>query len=143
VTAIANITIRKTQDFFTILSLNEQIFSESESIDVSNNIFGWIARDGANKKSIGFCTATNIGSGILYLSRSGLLSGYRGRGLQRRFVRIRERFARQNKFQTVITYVHPENHSSFVTLIKMGYEIYDPEYDYVGDEFIYLRKNVK
>ena len=135
------ISVRKTKDLYSILALNEILFPEDE-LNVGDNIFGWIAYGGENREQVGFCTCTDLGHNLLFLSRAGLIRSYRGRNIQKRFIRVRENFGRKNGFKKVITYVHKFNYSSLANLIKSGYFIYTPEWNYAGDGFIYLIKDL-
>lgn len=136
---MSEFSIRKTYDFFSIVALNQEIFP-GDLLDVSTNVHGWIVRCGDDRKPIGFCTCTDIGHRILFLSRAGLLPNYFGYGLHKRLINIRLRYAKVNGFKTVITYVKKDNYASFANLIKCGFLIYTPEYDYAGKDFIYLIK---
>lgn len=131
--------IKKTNDIFLILAMNNTIFP-GDDLDVRQGLYCWIANCNTSGKPIGFCTLTDIGHKIGFLSRAGVIRDYRGHNLQRRFIRIRERFAKKLGLEKVITYVHNKNYSSLANLIKCGYIIYEPEYDYAGKEFIYLMK---
>ena len=132
--------IRQTDNLFDIVNLNELIFP-GELIDVSRNIRGWIAYD-ENRKPIGFCTCTDIGYGLLFLSRCGVLPHHRRNGLHKRLLTVREQHARKEDYKMVITYVHKDNTSSWVNFVKRGYEVYEPEYDYAGKDFLYFRKKL-
>jgi len=136
-----NLSIRQTHNLDEILILNALIFPEDE-LDVSINTSHWVARDKHSGKPVGFCSVSDIGQGVLFLSRSGLLREYRGRNTQRKFIAIRERYARRHGFECIITYTLKDNYQSFSSLIKKGYELYDPEYDYVGGDVFYFRKKL-
>ncbi len=129
--------IRQTKDFHTISKLNDQIF-QGELLDVSRNIYGWLAHIRDDIQPIGFCTATDLGERILFLSRCGVRKNYRGLHLQRRFIQTRLRFAKKKGFKKVITYVQKKNYPSLCNLIKCGFLLYEPEYQYAGDDFLYL-----
>lgn len=134
-----SIKINKTTNFKNILNLNQKIFEDNQ-LNVTGGLHGWIAVDLFTNQQIGFCTITNLGHGIFFLSRAGLLPSYYKRGIHKRFIRLREKFARKNKAKKIITYVYKENYQSLINLIKLNYYIYEPEWDYAGDEFIYLIK---
>lgn len=137
----SDVSVRKTDDLFSILFLNNLILPGDE-LDVSGRVHGWIATDCENGKQVGFCTSSYCGSGIMFLSRSGLVSTHRGRNLQRRFITVRERHAIKLGCNSIITYVHKTNYRSLSNLIKCNYLIYTPEYDYAGAEFVYLIKYI-
>lgn len=133
------LVIQKTSDFLTILQLNEEIFP-GEDLEVSKRVSAWIARDRNTGKLVGFCTSTDYGGGIFFLSRAGVLPEYQGNGIQRRLITVRELHARRSGVKKLITYVARHNYKSLANLIKSGFLIYDPEYAYVGEKFIYLIK---
>lgn len=137
----SDIYIRKTNKLEDVLILNALIFPEDD-LDVGTKSYHWIARDKCAGEPIGFCSVSDFGEGILFLSRSGLLRKYRGRGIQRRFIKLRERFASRNDFEKIITYTLKDNYSSMASLIKSGYKVYNPEYNYVGDNVIYFIKEL-
>jgi len=131
--------LRKTNKLDDILILNAIIFPEDD-LDVSKKTFHWIAKEGS--MPIGFCSAKDIGYRILYLTRAGVLKEHRGNGIQKRFIKARERFAKRNNFKKIITYTLKDNYQSIASLIKSGYLLYKPEYDYAGPEFVYLIKEL-
>ena len=124
-----------------VLILNSLIFPEDD-LDVGPNSVHWTARDLCNKEPVGFCSVSDFGHGILFLSRAGLLREYRGRGIQRKFIRVRESFAKRNGYEVIITYTYKDNYQSMASLIKNGYKVYEPEYDYAGPDFIYFMKEI-
>lgn len=96
----------------------------------------------SNGNYCGFCMATDIGHNMVFLSRAGVLKRYRGKGLHKRMIRIREAFAKRNGFKILITYTTKDNYSSFSHLIKEGYKIYEPEYAYAGPNVFYFIKEI-
>ena len=78
--------------------LHEQIFGKHESKMHNPKAEGywWVAYDVEDGKPVGFC-------GLIdgrwprtgYLNRAGVIVAARGHGLQRRFIRVREAFARK------------------------------------------------
>ena len=96
----------------------------------------WIMYDGP--KPIGFAgvykSAQWAGTG--YLCRAGVLYEYRGKGLQKRLIRVREKKARQLGFSHLVTDTY-ENPPSANNLIKCGYKTYLPRTPWGGDGVIY------
>jgi GNAT superfamily N-acetyltransferase len=90
---------------------------------------------------IGFCGLTNAlatpGSG--YLKRAGVLKAYRGQGLQRRMITVRERKARKLGLTTMLTDT-TDNPASANSLIRAGYKIFEPSYKWAFTHSIYWRK---
>lgn len=134
-------SIRKSEDLPTVMELHAATFPSDEFFNHTKNYY-WIAYEG--RKPVGFAMATDFGKGILFLSRAGVLPKYRGNGLHRRLIHVREKFAkRNNSFNSIITYTTISNYQSFSHLIKLNYEIYKPEYSYAGKDVFYFRKIIK
>lgn len=102
----------------------------------------WILYDGV--KPIGFCGVykSSQWAGTGYLCRAGVLTEYRGKGLQRRLIRVRERKARQLGFTHLVTDTY-ENPPSANNLIACGYKTYHPRSPWGGDGVIYWIKRLK
>ena len=67
---------------------------------------------------------------------------YRGKGLQKRLIDVRTRAAKRHFCYTVITYTTPDNYASANNLIRRGFKMYDPEYQYGGSTMLYFIKDV-
>lgn len=82
--------------------------------------------------------------GWAFLARSVVKKTHRGQGLQQRFIKVREKFARLHNVHTIVTYVSPENMASANNLIRSGYELYIPQDKWGLQPFCYyFRKKVK
>lgn len=76
-----------------------------------------------------------------FLLRAGVLPQHRGNGLQRRLIRRRVKWAKDNGLRKVWTYTSTSNASSANNLIREGFEVYVPE-EFNPGEFIYWRKRL-
>jgi GNAT superfamily N-acetyltransferase len=76
-----------------------------------------------------------------YLARSGVLPLYRGLGLQRRLIRLRERRARALGYRFVVTDTCDNPHSSN-NLIAAGYRMFVPPKLWGPDGSNYWRKEL-
>lgn len=134
------IFIRRTNDKNLIVKLDSRIFPNDIFYEHENNHYWTVKKE---SKVIGFCMATvwEVNK-ALFLSRAGIIPSERGKGLQRRMIRVRENFARKNKIKDIITYVSKDNIPSFVNLIKSGYFVYEPQYLYAGSDNFYLIKRI-
>jgi GNAT superfamily N-acetyltransferase len=74
-----------------------------------------------------------------YLKRAGVLQAYRGQGLQRKLITVRERKARKLGLKTMLTDT-TDNPPSSNSLIKAGYKIFEPAYRWAFPNSIYWRK---
>jgi GNAT superfamily N-acetyltransferase len=92
---------------------------------------------------IAFCGLTHALSthGAGYLKRAGVLKPYRGQGLQRRLITVRERKARQLGLKTMLTDT-TENPPSANSLIRAGYRIFEPAYRWAFQNSLYWKKSL-
>ena len=133
-------SIRQTKNVKLVKKLHDKIF---HGVDFPEHIIPtmWIIKD-EHGEPAGFCmTATLIDEGCLFLSRAGVIKKYRGQGLHNRMIKVRERFAKRDELKTILTYTIKENYSSFSHLIKLGYQLYSPEWEYVGNDVFYFKKD--
>ena len=132
------ITLRKTHDWFTIKALHDEIFPSDDFDENVERNAAWLIRN--HTAVIGFCMARPLSSdpATLFLSRAGLISKARGKGLQKRMIRVRVAYARKNGFKKVITYVHRDNIQSAVNLEKCRFRLYAPAEDWAGKNFLYF-----
>jgi len=138
-----NIQLRQTTDWFTIKSLHDDIFpSDNFDENIKRNT-AWLARNGKNV--IGFCMSRPLSDdpGTLFLSRAGLISEARGKGLQRRMIKVRFAYAKKHGFKKVITYVHRDNIQSAVNLERCGFRLYAPAEEWAGKNFLYFMRSVE
>jgi GNAT superfamily N-acetyltransferase len=101
----------------------------------------WVAWDG--DKPVGYCSArpTRDGHGV-YLTRAGVLPCARGRGLQRRMIATRVRWARSIGATFVCTYVLLQNYPSLVNLLRSRFAFYTPNWKWEGNDVHYMIKDI-
>lgn len=79
-----------------------------------------------------------------FLARTLVHPDFRGLGLQKRFIRAREKFARCKGVHTLVTYTDPKNIISANNLIKCGFQLYIPTEKWGIQPFCYyFKKNIK
>lgn len=128
----------------TIRVLQEQTFGHVYSpIGKMDDQYWWIAYDG--KKPIGFCSMGLFSDRqAAFLSLSGVIPGYRGRGLQRRMIKAREKVARTLEgIDRIVSYASYDNIFSANNLIRTGYLLYAPEYLWGVKHAYYFQKWIK
>lgn len=76
-----------------------------------------------------------------YLVRAGVAPAARGQRLQRRLVRAREAYARQQGWRWLVTGTF-NNPASANSLIACGFRIYEPAAPWLADGALYWRKRV-
>jgi GNAT superfamily N-acetyltransferase len=77
-----------------------------------------------------------------YLWRAGVAPGHRGRGLQKRLIRVRERKARALGWEWLFTDT-TQSPASSNSLIACGFKVYQPSHGYGYDQTIYWRKRLR
>lgn len=103
----------------------------------------WLVYTDEFKSPIGFCGLTMAyrSPEIGYLKRAGVLRAYRGLGLQRRLITVRERKARRLGMTSMITDT-TDNPPSSNSLIRSGYRIFEPAYRWAFKHSIYWKKDL-
>lgn len=131
--------IKKSTDLFNFRRLHKRCFP-SDEFDFDDNTHFWIVYDGL--KSIGFCALKTLDSEIVFFSRAGVEQKYKNKGLHKEMIKRRVSWAKRNGYKVAITYVKYDNPLSLRNLIKCGFDIYVPEWEYAGEQFIYVRKSL-
>ena len=133
-----SIQIRRTESVATVKALHTLILPND---DWEAGSAYWVAWDGDTP--VGFCSVKRISSeNCAYLLRAGVLSVAQGKSLQRRMIRVRERWARDQKMDALLTYCTYDNHSSLVNLLRCNYKLYHPANAWAGRDVHYFMKNI-
>jgi ribosomal protein S18 acetylase RimI-like enzyme len=112
----------------------------TEPYDVSDGHW-WIAYDGKLPIAFAGVSQSSKWGDAGYLCRSGVIRSHRGKGLQKRLIRIRERKARQNLWVWLITDTF-NNPASSNSLISCGYRLFKPTNPWGFDGALYWRKKL-
>lgn len=129
-----DITIRRvatptemSDDAFLILSTLDDKCFKGETPYPKVGSYWWLAY--MDDEPIAFAGLTPydyITKPAAFLSRAGVLPKARGHGIQKRLIRARERTAKKDGYNRVITYTSYDNIISANNLIKCGYLLYTP-----------------
>lgn len=138
------IKIRQTSNLDLIKKLDSRCFPADDPYPPEGAIW-WVAYAGDFPVAFaGLKYLEPYEEGIGYLCRVGVLPAYRGHGLQRRFLQLREKKAIKLGIETIITYTVPENFPSINSLIRGGFMFYDPDYAWAGksgkDAFYFIKQ---
>lgn len=79
----------------------------------------------------------------MFLSRAGVFPWLSGRGLQRRMIRTRIKWAKKIGARYVVTYTTYDNHLSICNLIKCGFRFYVPEWKWAGPGVHYFMYEIE
>lgn len=101
----------------------------------------WIGYDG--DKPVAFCVASPSlrWTDTVYLARAGVIPDYRGMGLQKRMIAMRERLARRKGYVWSVTDT-TNNPASSNSLISKGYRLFDPSKPWAYGYSLYWRKKL-
>lgn len=136
--------LQRTTDYRMVNALETLLFPDSKEDDAETprrgNVYWALWHEG---EMVGYCSVrpSQTEKNAAFLSRAGLLPSARGRGLQRRMVRVRERWAKDNGFERTITYVHTTNIPSLRNIMACGYLPYEPYWhDDLGCGYVCFEK---
>lgn len=104
---------------------------------------GWYWVGFWNQTPVAFCVlAPSIRwADCVYLARSGVVAEFRGYGLQKKMITLREKLARKQGYKWVVTDTS-ENPPSANSLISRGYRLYEPSRPWGLSNAIYWRKKL-
>lgn len=133
--------IQREDTPLAVLPLDEQCFPSDHRPTLENSLW-WVMWHG--KEPVGYAglrvCESSCNKGLGFLSRAGVVAKHRGRGLQRRLIRVREAEAKALGLKEVITYVAHWNCPSLNSLVACGYRFYRPAHKWGGSASVYLRK---
>lgn len=108
-----------------LLCLQERCLPGDETI---KELHGWWWIVYHNGFPVGFAnlalSASWAETGVL--NRAGITKAHRGKGLQKRLIKVREDMAVKQGMKWLMSYCHVENCASANSLIKSGFTLYRP-----------------
>ena len=112
-----------------------------KAIDPEEGFVWWLAWQG--ETPVGYC-GLQIDKYGAYMDRAGVIPLARGNRLQKRFLTVRERYAKKQGMTRCYTYIATWNVRSMNSLIAMGYKTYNPEWRWAEPvEAIYFYKELR
>jgi GNAT superfamily N-acetyltransferase len=101
----------------------------------------WVGYDG--QQAVAFCLIkpSSQWEDTAYLARSGVLYYWRGKGLQKRMIGIREKHARSRGYTWLISDT-TKNPPSANSLARLGYQMFEPTKPWGLDCTLYWRKKL-
>jgi len=109
-----------------------------------DNEWWWLAKDGPAIIAFSGMVRSSAEPTTAYLCRCGVLKPWRGRGLQGRMLKARERHARKLGFKWLVAdTAHPTSIASSNNLIKNGFRLYDPPFYWGTEGALYWRKRLR
>lgn len=132
--------IRKCKDLKLIDKLKHQCFDKDSIVDDLRTSTWWVAW--CSGHPAGYCGIQQWPDGTAFLNMVGVLESYRGFGLQKRMIKIRESYAKQRGTDIIYTYTAPFNAASMRSLITCGYRPYESPTEWAGEEFVYWSRKL-
>lgn len=123
-----------------ILRLDEKIFPEDDQVEFEGNCHFWLAT--CDGEPVGYCKLSHAYEDRGFLARAGVLKEFRGNGLHRRFVRVRERKAAALGWPRVVSYAARDNCTSANNLARFGYRLFVPAKEWGTKAAYYFFKDV-
>ncbi len=133
-------TVRISKD----AALNRQVFRHFWPDDswVGDNHTFWIVRN-QFRHPVGFCSAVMTDGGhSCYLSSAHVDRWNRGRGLQRKMIATRCRWAKRQGADAAVTYTLKNNWPSVTSLLRSGFTVFDPQKAWAGRRVWYFLKSL-
>ena len=103
----------------------------------------WLGRESSSNQPVAFglVQPSQQWRDTAYLARAGVLPAWRGQGLQRRLIGLRERYARKQGFVWMISDT-TDNVPSSNNLIKAGYKLLEPSAPWANTDSHYWAKKL-
>jgi len=123
-----------------IVALHRECFAHLD-LELFKTGTWWLAYDGA--APVGFCglARSKRWSNVGYLSRAGVAESHRGRGLQKRLIKVRCVHAKRLGWVSVITDT-TKNPPSTNSLISCGFRMYAPARPWGSRTTSYWKKDL-
>ena len=122
-----------------VQQLHDEVFSSLDSDPRVGDGDWWLVWEG--EEPVAFAGGRVVSEvGFYYLCRVGVVPSARGLGLQRRLIRVRVNQARKQGLQEVITDTTASNLPSANNLIREGFTLYLPSYQWAGADGLYWRR---
>lgn len=138
-----NYRIRREPAPVAVLALDEICFPHDDRVNVVDSLWWivWRGQEAVAYAGLRPCQAEQ-NAGLGFLCRVGVVPDHRGRGLQKRLIRVREAAAKAIGLKELVSYCVPWNCASLNSLVACGYRFYRPATKWGGAGAVYLRKKL-
>lgn len=121
--------------------LDRELFPSDEPEDLTRG--DWWILYGPEREPAGFAGIRDVrGEPHLgYMTRAGVVDGHRGKGLQRRLIRVRLHRARARGWLRVVS-TTLDNPPASNNLIACGFKLYHPQHEWMCPGTLYWYKNL-
>ena len=143
-TSASRVTIRRAEeDHPAILQLQKETLPDDYPLVPDGQTVWWLAWCAGEPVGFASLSPSKRWKDFGYLSRSGVVESMRGRGIQKRFIKVRIKYAIDAGWDWLSTDTVNWNSPSNNSLISCGFRTYNPEKPYGGEHTIYWRLRLK
>ncbi|VTU32417.1 Acetyltransferase (GNAT) family protein [Variovorax sp. PBS-H4] len=134
--------VRRSTNALLLTQLQVECLPGDDPITVEDHDQWWVVW--LDKQPVGFAALRPCqGHPTMgYLARAGVAPEHRGRGLQRRLIKVRENAGRRRGMAVMVTDTHLTNHASSNNLIRCGYRLYEPGGRWAFGDGLYWLKHL-
>lgn len=104
--------------------------------------FWWIGYENCEPIAFAGIVQSSQWIDVGYLCRAGVINSHRGKGLQKRLIRVRERKAREIGWRWLITETASFNVASSNNLLACGFKLFRPSNPWGFRDALYWRKAI-
>jgi GNAT superfamily N-acetyltransferase len=123
-----------------LYQLQTECLPYDKKYNVSDGVW-WIAYQESRPVAFAGVVPSSRWRDTGYLCRSGVIKNYRGRGVQKRLIRVRQAYARKMGWAWLITDTY-HNPPSSNSLISCGFRLFDPTNPWGAKGTLYWRKKL-
>lgn len=141
--SVSSTHCRKTSDELVVRRIYKACFPGEKSYELKDNRNQWwVLR--VRGEEVGFCGArrASLNPRVCFFSLAGIIPSWRGHRLQVELIRIRLKWARRNGFNRAITYTSTDNIPSARNLIRCGFTLFEPNFEWVQGPVWYFEKRL-
>ena len=124
-----------------VLVLQRACLPHDEPVFPEDGVW-WVGREGEQLVCFGLVTPSSQWLDTAYLARAGVLPAWRGQGLQRRMIRVREAWARRRGYRWMISDT-TDNVQSSNNLMRCGYTLIEPSAPWANHDSLYWTKRLR
>jgi len=137
---IRNVDPSKKAIATTLKYLQKKCLPYDEPYDVSKG-WWWVAYDQGKPVAFAGLVRSSSWSDCGYLCRAGVLSLYRGKGIQKKLIAVRTKKAKKIGYKWLISDTR-DNHPSANSLAKAGFRMFTPTNPWGYNDTLYWRKRL-
>ncbi len=130
----------KHQDLTDLLWLQLTCLPGDEPMDTQSGLW-WIAKDFDKLAGFAGMIPSVRWADTIYLCRAGVVPAYRGKGLQKKLIRVRVNKAKRLGYKWVITDT-TDNPASSNSLVGYGFRLFEPTRPWAFPNSLYFRLKI-